>query len=362
MSNILGKNLTLTLFGESHGSKIGAVIDGICAGIKIDEDFIKECLSLRRPSMVGETKRVENDEFEIVSGVFNGYTTGSSLCILINNSSVNSKDYEGIKDKARPSHADYVANVKYDGYQDYRGGGHFSGRISAAIVASGAIILKALQDKGIKILSHIKQVGDVKDRDFNDFNEDELILKGLSFPTLDNVKDKMIEQINDAAKDNDSIGGCIQVGIVNLPVGLGEPWFNSLEGSLANAMFSIGGVKGIEFGLGFNFASSLGSKANDEFVCLNNKVLTKTNNNGGINGGISNGMPVVFNVAIKPTPSIGKMQQTINMNTLENENILVQGRHDPCIVRRINIVIKAMCAFVVADALINLNGINALRK
>ena len=175
MRNVLGDNLTLTIFGESHGNKIGAVIDGLSAGVKVDEEFIKECLSLRRPSSIGETKRVESDSFDIVSGVFNGYTTGSSICILIDNTNIKSKDYDAIKDLARPSHADYVANVKYNGFADYRGGGHFSGRITAAIVAAGAIILKALEKFDIKVLSHIKQIGDVKDRDFNDFIEDEKI-------------------------------------------------------------------------------------------------------------------------------------------------------------------------------------------
>ena len=362
MRNVLGDNLTLTIFGESHGSKIGAVIDGLSAGIKVDEEFIKECLALRRPSSVGETKRVEPDSFEIVSGVFNGYTTGSSICILIDNTNVNSKDYEATKDLARPSHADYVANVKYNGFQDYRGGGHFSGRITAAIVASGAIILKTLEKFDIKVLSHIKQIGEIKDRDFINYQEDEQILNNSKFPTLNDVSSLMMEKIESVAKDNDSIGGIIQTAIVNLPVGLGEPMFSSLESKLATALFSIGAVKGVEFGRGFDYVNYLGSQVNDEFIIKNNKVVTKTNNNGGINGGISNGMPVVFNCIIKPTPSIGKVQQTINMKSLEEETILVSGRHDPCIVRRANIVIKAISAFVIADAIIGQYGANAFKK
>lgn len=362
MRNVLGDNLTLTIFGESHGSKIGAVIDGLSAGVRVDEEFIKECLSLRRPSSIGETKRVESDSFEIVSGVFNGYSTGSSICILIDNTNVKSKDYDAIKDLARPSHADYVANVKYNGFADYRGGGHFSGRITAAIVAAGAIILKALEKFDIKVLSHIKQIGDVKDRDFIDFIEDEKILSDNKFPTLDNVASLMQEKIEAVAKDNDSIGGIIQTAIVNLPVGLGEPMFSSLESKLSSALFSIGAVKGVEFGRGFDYVNYLGSQVNDEFTIKDNKVVTKTNNNGGINGGISNGMPVVFNCVIKPTPSIGKVQQTINMKSLQEETILVSGRHDPCIVRRANIVIKAISAFVIADAIISQYGANAFNK
>ena len=362
MKNILGHNLTVTIFGESHGSHIGAVIDGLTAGIKVDEDFIKECLGKRRPSSALETARIENDSYQIVSGVFNGFTTGSPLCIIIENSNVKSKDYDSIKDLARPSHADYVANVKYNGFNDYRGGGHFSGRITAAIVASGAILLKALEKLNIKIGCHILKCGNVKDVEFEDINNEIDKVNQLSFPVISDVNKEMEEEILNAAKENDSIGGIIQTAITGLPVGLGDPMFSSLEGQLSNALFSIGGIKGVEFGLGFDFANKKGSEANDEFKVVDGKIITTTNNNGGINGGISNGMPVVFNVAVRPTPSIYKTQNTINMKDKTNETITIVGRHDPAIIRRINIVIRSICAIVIADNLISKYGQDVFLK
>ena len=362
MKNIIGNNLTLTLFGESHGSKIGVVIDGLTPGIKIDYDFINQCLEKRRPKGSLETSRVEKDNFEIVSGVFNGFTTGSSLAILVDNENIKSKDYESIKDLARPSHVDYVANVKYHGYQDYRGGGHFSGRITAPLVIAGAILIKALEKFNIKIASHIKQVGNVKDVDFCNIENEVDRLNEMDFPVISNVKEQMENEIKLAHENLDSVGGIIQTAIINLPVGLGEPLFSSLDSEISRAMFSIGAIKGIEFGSGFNFANLKGSEANDEFIIQNNKVITKTNHNGGINGGISNGMPIIFNVVVKPTPSIYKIQNTIDMNKMENTTITINGRHDPAIVRRINIVVKAMSAFVIADMLITKYGVDVFNK
>lgn len=354
MKNTLGNAITLTLFGESHNEKIGAVLDGFTAGIKVDMDFIKECLDKRRPSGKGETKRIENDDFEIISGVFNGYTTGAPICIIISNSNIKSADYEKLACLARPSHADFVAHVKYHGYEDYRGGGHFSGRITAPIVALGSIAIKTLEKLGIKIGCHILKCGEVADSEFSLKNIDEEIDKvnSMLFPVINLNKEKeMQDLIAKVALDNDSIGGIIQTSIINLPVGLGEPWFSSVEGALSNALFGIGAIKGVSFGLGFDFANTRGSKANDEFYCYKGNVLTKTNNNGGINGGITNGMPVVFNCVVKPTPSIALSQDTINMETLENTKIEITGRHDPAIIRRINIVIRAVTALVICDML-----------
>lgn len=363
MKNVLGNNITLTVFGESHGEKIGAVIDGLCPGIKVDENFIKECLSKRRPSGNGETSRIEADNYQIVSGVFNNYTTGAPICILIDNSNVRSKDYESTKDLARPSHVDYVANEKYYGYQDYRGGGHFSGRITASIVATGAIMLKALEKLNIKIATHILRCKDVIDDNFNDIDKEIEKVNSMPFPVInDNVKPLMEKVILNAAKENDSVGGIIQTVVANLPVGIGEPMFSSLEGELSKALFSIGGIKGVEFGLGFGFALKNGSEANDEFVIKDDKVITNTNNNGGINGGISNGMPIIFNCAVRPTPSISKQQNTINIKTKTNEVIKITGRHDPAIIRRINIVIRCITAFVIADMLVNKYGTDVFLK
>ena len=351
MRNILGDNLTLTLFGESHGPLIGAVLDGMQAGIKVDEDFIKLMLSKRRPQKDIETNRVEMDEFEIVSGVFNGFTTGSPLTILIKNKNVISKDYSELKNIMRPSHADYTANIKYQGFNDFRGGGHFSGRITAAIVAVGSILINALREKGIYIGTHIKKCGNVIDKDFSlDANEvKELVNK--DFPVLNNIEEEIKNVIKVVKENNDSIGGILQTAIIGLPVGLGSEWFSSVEGKLANACFSIGGVKGIEFGLGFEFSNKLGSTANDQLYFENNLVKTSTNNNGGINGGLTNGMPVVFNLAVKPTPSIKLEQHTINIETMENTTLELTGRHDPAIIRRMAVVIDAITAFVVCDLL-----------
>ena len=348
MRNTIGNNLSLTLFGESHGKAIGACLDGLPGGIKVDEDFIKHNLSLRRP-LKNETKRVEADEFEIISGVFNGYTTGAPLTIIIPNKDVKSADYEATL--ARPSHADYVANEKYHGYQDYRGGGHFSGRVSAAIVAVCSILIQTLENKNILIGSHILRCGDVNDASFKDVENDIKNLNHKDYPTILDIKDKIDAEIEKASNELDSIGGILEVAIANLPVGIGEPWFSSLEGELAKAMFAIGGIKGIEFGAGFDFANLKGSTANDAFINQDGKIVTTSNNNGGINGGISNGMPVIFKLAVKPTPSISKPQQSINLKTKQNEEILIKGRHDPAIIRRMNIVVKSLTAFVMADLL-----------
>ena len=357
MKNTLGDNVRFTLFGESHGEVIGGVLDGISAGVKIDEDFIKSQLQKRRPQKGIETTRVEEDNFKIISGVFNGYTTGESICILIENANVKSKDYDSIKDTPRPSHADYVAHEKYHGFNDYRGGGHFSGRMTAVIVAVGAILIKALETKNIFIGSHIKKCGNILDRDFSiDCLEEVISLKDKSFKVLNDVEKDMFDAIEQVRLQNDSIGGIIQTAIVGLPVGLGQPWFSSVEGKIANALFSIGGIKGVEFGAGFDLSNMFGSTANDELYVENNIVKTKTNNNGGINGGITNGMPAVFNSVIKPTPSISRTQNSVDLKNMENVEMVINGRHDPAIIRRVAVVIDSITALVISDLLITRYG------
>ena len=361
MRNTIGNNLTLTLFGESHGSYIGAVIDGIAAGIKVDEEFINYQLSKRRPQSKIETARVEKDNFLLASGVFNGYTTGAPLSILIPNENVKSKDYASMKNIARPSHADYVANVKYHGFNDYRGGGHFSGRITAPIVALGSIVIQALEKKGIYIGTHILKCGDVLDQEFVGNVEEIISLNKKSFPVISDIENNIKEEVLKYSSCGDSIGGILQTEIVGLPVGVGEPWFSSVEGVLANAVFSIGGVKGIEFGKGFGFSEGSGSLLNDNFEIKDGKVVTKTNNNGGINGGITNGMPVVFNTSIKPTPSILMPQDTIDFEKMENVSLTIEGRHDPAIIRRIAVVIDSITAIVIADLLVTKYGTDYLK-
>lgn len=357
MKNTFGNNITLTIFGESHGVLVGCVLDGMPAGIPIDYGYINKLLSLRRPSGAISTARSEEDAFEIHSGVFNGYTTGTPICIIIPNKDTRSSDYKSISDLARPSHADYTAHIKYRGYEDPRGGGHFSGRITAALVAAGGIIIPALNRKGIKIGTHIASCAGVNDREFNDVEKDIEALFNLSFAVLDDEKAKaMQENILKAKESLDSVGGILETAITGVEAGVGEPWFDTLEGILSHALFSIPAIKGVEFGAGFKFAEMRGSEANDQFRCVSGKVITATNNSGGINGGISNGMPIVLRCAVRPTPTISREQNTINYVNLENANITAIGRHDPCIVHRARIVVDCVCALVIADAVTGRHG------
>lgn len=352
MKNTFGNNLTVTLFGESHGEAIGAVIDGIAPGIKIDRDYIEEKLTLRRPYGKISTTRAERDKFSIVSGVFNGYTTGTPIAIIIPNEDTRSTDYEMIKTLPRPSHADFSAECKYHGFQDYRGGGHFSGRVTAALVAAGAIISQALSEKGIKIGTHIAKLHGITDRDFIDFNEDVDTLSKKLFPALSiDAEEKMKEEIESARLAKDSVGGVLESVILGIPTGVGEPFFDSVESMLSHALFSIGGIKGVEFGRGFGFADIFGSEANDSFAIKNGTVITETNNSGGINGGITNGMPIIVRSAVKPTPSIRKEQKTVNLSEMKEGTLTIEGRHDPAIIHRVRSVVDAILAITVADML-----------
>ena len=302
------------------------------------------------------TKRVETDEFILASGVFNDKTTGTPLTILIPNSVQHSKDYEKTATLARPGHADYTANVKYHGFQDFRGGGHFSGRITAALVAAGGIIIPELEKKGIKIGTHIKSLGGIKDRNFEDYQKDIDFLGGTNFPVLDADKSEQMKTLAEKiAAEGDSVGGVLESVILGMPAGVGEPWFGTLESELSYALFSIPAIKGVQFGDGFDMVDSFGSEFNDSLQIIQDngksKVITKTNHNGGINGGISNGMPILFRCAVKPTPSIYKTQDTIDMFKNENAKLNIQGRHDPAIIHRARIVVDSVASFVIYDAL-----------
>ena len=357
MADWTGNNIKLSIFGTSHGPYIGASIDGLPAGIKVNEDSIRKALSLRRPGGRISTVRVEQDEFEIISGVFNGYTSGDCLTVIIANSDTRSKDYSELKIKPRPSHADYSANVKYDGFNDYRGGGHFSGRLTAAIVALCAIIRDVLSFKGITVGSHIRSIGEIED-DRLSFKKEELdYLNEQYFAVLnEETKDKMLKLIEEARNSQDSVGGIIETAVLGLPCGIGEPYFDSVESRLASLIFSIGGVKGVEFGSGFDISRMYGHEANDEFAYDNGAVITLTNHNGGINGGITNGMPLVVSTAIKPTPSISRVQRTVNLQTGENCELEIHGRHDPCIVHRARIVVDSLICFGLLDLCISEYG------
>ena len=350
MKNTFGQSVAITLFGESHGEYIGAVLDGMAPGLTVDEAFIRHQLSLRRPQGKISTARVEADEFKIISGVFEGKTTGTPLCILIPNTNTRSKDYD--INIPRPGHADYAAECKYHGYQDPRGGGHFSGRITAALVAAGAIAISALRQNGILVGTHISRISDICDRSFNSYESDIETLADLSFPVLDFQKaDLMRACIEDAASEGDSVGGILETAVIGLPAGIGEPWFDTVEGVLSHALFSIPAVKGVEFGEGFGMADLRGSEANDALRIENGRVITTTNHNGGINGGITNGMPLIFRCAVKPTPSIFQEQESVDLASGQNTTLTLQGRHDPAIIHRARVVVDSVVALVLCDLL-----------
>lgn len=354
MKNTFGNNVSYTLFGESHGDEIGIVIDGLAPGIKIDTDFIKLQLDRRRPSGRISTSRTEADDFRIVSGVWNGRTTGTPICIIIPNVNKKSGDYSKLATLPRPGHADYTAMCKYHGFQDYRGGGHFSGRLTAPLVAAGAIALSALAQKDIFIGTHIKSLAGINDRKFDNENlkRDIVSLSKSTFPILDQLSgEAMREEAEKAASEGDSVGGILETTVIGMPSGVGEPWFDSVESMLAHALYSIPAVKGVAFGDGFDLANMRGSRANDAFVTDGRTVSTKTNHNGGINGGITNGMPIVFSVAVKPTPSIYCEQETVDLKSMENTKLKIEGRHDPTIVHRAAPVVDALTALVLCDIL-----------
>ena len=336
MKNTIGDSFAITIFGESHGEYIGCVIDGLAAGIKLDLAKINHDLTLRRPAGVISTSRIENDDFKIISGYFNGYTTGSALTIIIPNANTRSKDYESLKYLPRPSHADYAANMKYHGYQDYRGGGHFSGRLTAALVIAGSIAKQILEKHNILVGSHIQRLAGIDDELFaNNPIEQIKAMNDKLFAVLDNNKgDLMVEAIKNAVANKDSVGGIIETAVVGMPEGIGEPWFDTVEGILGKMIFSVPAVKGIEFGAGFKMSDLKGSEANDPFAYEHEKVITLSNNSGGINGGITNGMPIIIHTAIKPTASIAKPQKTVDLIKKENAILEISGRHDPAIVHR----------------------------
>lgn len=354
MSGIWGNKIKLSIFGESHGKAIGITIDGIEHGIRLDLDYIKREMSRRAPGKSEfSTTRKEGDSFEILSGYFNGITTGTPLCAVIYNSDQHSKDYESDRNLVRPSHGDYTGYIKYNGFNDYRGGGHFSGRITAPLVFAGSICKQLLESKGIIIGSHIKSIGEIEDYSFNELTINSEELKSLcnsDFPVLSKEAEiKMKEEILKAKADKDSIGGIIEAAIINLSPGIGSPFFDSVESSLSHLLFSIPAIKGVEFGMGFEITRHRGSRANDEFYMDGDTVKTYSNNNGGILGGITSGMPIIFRTAVKPTPSIGKIQNTVDIERGEDSKLEIKGRHDPCIVPRVIPVIESAAAIAILD-------------
>lgn len=350
MKNTYGQSVALTIFGESHGPAVGVVLDGLAPGLPVDENLIRRQLSHRRPSTALDTPRREKDAYQILSGVWQGRTTGTPIAIVIPNENTRSGDYAyGL---ARPSHADYAAFCKYHGNEDWRGGGHFSGRVTAPLVAAGAILLSALSGVGITVGTHILRCGEAWDRPFDRVEEDIATLREAEFPALEpGAAEAISRQILAARDEQDSVGGVTQTAMCGLPAGVGEPWFDSVESLLSHAVFSVGGIKGIEFGSGFSGSSQRGSQFNDALWMDEGRVVTQTNHNGGVNGGITNGMPVIFQCAVKPTPSIARNQQTVDFLRGENAELTIHGRHDPAIIRRICPVLDSVTALVLCDLL-----------
>lgn len=357
MSSTWGNNIKLSLFGESHGKGIGIVIDGLPAGFKLNLEEIALQMQRRSPGKnATSTPRNEKDSFEIISGFFEGITTGTPLCCMILNQDTKSMDYEKTKHHMRPGHADYPGYVKYKGFNDFRGGGHFSGRLTAPIVFSGAIAKQILKEKEIYIGCHVLDIFGIEDKEFDTTTLSSDIFNALAqkeYSVLDDISGEMMKNaILEAKEEMDSVGGIIETAIINLPAGIGSPFFDSVESRLSSMMFSIPAVKGIEFGKGFKLAHMKGSEANDKYVISDGKVQTITNNNGGILGGITNGMPIIFKTAFKPTPSIGKKQQSFDINEMKETTLEIQGRHDPCIVFRAVPVTEAATALVILDILL----------
>lgn len=346
-----------SIFGESHGPAIGVVLEQVPPGLVLDREAISKEMERRAPGKSPlSTARKEADVPEILSGVFDGKTTGTPLCAIIHNSDHHSKDYAKTRFLARPSHGDYTGFVRYQGCNDYRGGGHFSGRLTAPLVFAGAVAKQLLAQRGITVGAHISQIGTVKDKSFADTQLTPTLFQTLSekaFPTVDDQAGAAMQaEILQAREELDSIGGAIQCAVLGLPVGVGSPDLGcNVEGVLAQHLFAVPAVKGISFGAGFAFASMRGSAANDPFYMDGGQVKTRTNHSGGVNGGISNGMPVLFQVAIRPTPSIGQEQNTINFSTMEDAKLTIQGRHDPCIVHRAVPVIEAAAALAICELL-----------
>ena len=356
-STYKGKNLTLSVFGQSHSTGIGAVLDGMPVGFRPDLEELAVFMKRRAPGQNKmSTQRKEDDVPEILSGLAGGVTCGAPLSFVIRNKDQRSNDYAEVRDCPRPAHADFAAHVKYGGHNDVAGGGHFSGRLTAPICAAGGVLLQYLKANGVTVAAHIENIGKAADVRFDAAGVTEADLEALlgkDFPVIsDSAAEKMADEIEKARLACDSVGGVIECAVTGLPVGLGDPMFDGIENRLAQALFAIPAVKGVEFGAGFSACDMLGSENNDPFYMDGDTVRTKTNNHGGILGGITSGMPLVFRIAMKPTPSIGLEQDTVSLSAKENTRLTVHGRHDHCVVVRAVPVVEAVAALVLADFMI----------
>lgn len=357
MSSEFGNRLKISVFGESHGAAVGVVVDGLPAGETVDLERLGAFMARRAGGKRFSTPRREADAPVFLSGLRGGVTTGSPLCAVIENQNVRSGDYSALADTPRPAHADYPARVKYGGFEDARGGGHFSGRLTGPLCAAGAVCMQILIRRGVRIGAHVAAVAGVADTPFDPVHltDEQLFLAASrAFPVLDEAAgEKMQEEIAAAAAEKDSVGGIVECGVTGLPAGLGEPLFEGIENRISAAIFGIGAVRGIEFGAGFAAAAMRGSAHNDAYCIENGAVRTATNRHGGVLGGMTTGMPLLFRVAFKPTPSIGQEQQTVNLSTMTEETVAVAGRHDPCIVPRAVPCVEAAAAIVMLDFLLD---------
>jgi len=360
MGSVYGNLLKVNIFGESHGTGIGVVIDGFPAGIQFDEMFIFEEMKRRAPSTLpGSTARREADLPRVISGVKDGYTTGAPICAVIENTDTRSQDYSRLTKTPRPGHADFTAEIRYRGYQDPRGGGHFSGRLTAPLTFAGAMCKLALQTMNIYIGGHILRVGSVCDNAFPTVPDAELLsaLRKKQLPVLDEQSgNSMLTFIDDVRNRKDSVGGVVECVAIGLPAGIGSPMFDTLESRLSSILFAIPAVRGVEFGTGFHLAEMTGSEANDPYYYEEAVVRTKTNHHGGALGGISTGMPILLRCAFKPTPSIAQTQQTVNLESKTTDTIAIEGRHDPCIVCRAVPVVESAVAVALLDQLLEAYG------
>lgn len=356
MASYLGERIHVSVFGQSHSPAIGVVVDGLPAGERVDMEELGRFLKRRAPGQnATSTPRKEADLPQFLSGLVDDVTCGAPLAALIENTNTRSQDYAQLRDKPRPGHADFTAQVKYGGFQDVAGGGHFSGRLTAPLCIAGGICLQILKRRGIEVAAHIASIAGEADRPFDPMGESVETLDALKrapFPVMDEkAGERMRKVILQAKEEGDSVGGVIECLVTGVPAGLGEPMFGGMENRLAAALFGIPAVKGVEFGAGFGVATMRGSENNDPFTVKDGKVVTETNHAGGILGGITNGMPLVFRLAVKPTPSIAKQQQTVSLSKKQVEELVVTGRHDPCIVPRAVPVVEAVTALVLTDLL-----------
>lgn len=354
MSSVFGESLKLSIFGQSHGAAIGMTLDGIPAGLPVDADKLQTFLNRRAPGQNNwSTPRREEDRPEFLSGIIDGYTCGAPIAAVIRNTNTRSGDYANLKDCPRPGHADYTAQMKYGGFQDAAGGGHFSGRLTAPLCIAGGLCKQWLAEMGIEIFAKISSIGSVNDFDF-DFTDPDPNLIQKDFPVIDlKAGENMRELISHAKSQGDSVGGTITCVIKDVPVGLGEPMFGGIENRIAQAVYAIPAVKGIEFGDGFLCSKKFGSEINDPFIMDSDAIRTHTNHSGGILGGISNGMPIVFRAAFKPTPSISRPQKSISISQGVSKELVVHGRHDPCIVPRAVPVVEAAAAIAIYDLILS---------